>query len=84
MQMLKWIWRGLVTRLAMMARLIPPPPHRRDPKVSEHFQVEPPEQHVGPPPPHGVQPRGHADEPEMQPQQHVHPFPDDTRANPKR
>ena len=41
MEMLKWMWRGLITRLGLMAGEIPPPPHRRDPEVSQHFMVEP-------------------------------------------
>jgi hypothetical protein len=37
MEMLKWMWRGLLTRIGLMTTLIPPPPHRRDPEVSALF-----------------------------------------------
>ena len=66
MEMLKWIWRGLLTRLGMMTAQIPPPPHRRDPKVSQHFQVEPFEEQEMPP-------SAVAGEPELEAQQHPHP-----------
>lgn len=69
MELLKWMWRGLITRLRLMTAQIPPPPHRRDPDVSEHFQVEPIEEHDMPP--QGV--AGVADEPKREPQQHPHP-----------
>ncbi len=65
-EMLKWMWRGLVTRLGLMAGEIPPPPHRRDPEVSRHFQVEPLEEHDLPP----VVPRS---DPRLAPQAHPHP-----------
>ena len=83
MEMLKWIWRGLVSRLAMITRLIPAPPHRRDPEVSEHFMVEPPEVHLPPPTSHLAPPPGHSDEPEMRPQQHVNPAPELEHGHPK-
>ena len=69
MEMLKWMWRGLITRLGMMTAQIPPPPHRRDPEVSKHFQVEPIETHDPPP---GAVGRA-ADEPKVEPQAHPHP-----------
>ncbi len=65
--MLKWMWRGLVTRLGLMAGEIPPSPHCRDPEVSKHFQVEPCEEHDLPP----VIPR--SDPPRLGPQAHPHP-----------
>lgn len=66
--MLKWMWRGLMTRLGLMAAQIPPPPHRRDPEVSQHFQVAPMEEHN--PPPGGAVV---GDEPKHEPQAHPHP-----------
>jgi len=65
MEMLKWMWRGLLTRLGLMTAQIPPPPHRRDPEVSQLFQVEPIEEHD--PPPSDV-----ADELKQQAQHHPH------------
>lgn len=65
--MLKWIWRGLLTRLGMMAAEVPPPPHRRDPEVSQHFQVEREERHDLPP--RSVP----GDEPRREAQHHPHP-----------
>ena len=66
MEMLKWMWRGLITRLGLMTAEIPPPPHRRDPEVSEIFQVEPIEEHDMLPTEVPGAPHGEA-------QQHPHP-----------
>ncbi|MEI7925970.1 MAG: hypothetical protein WCI61_07285 [Chloroflexota bacterium] len=68
MEMLKWMWRGLITRLGLMAGEIPPPPHRRNPEVSAHFQVEPIEEHDLPP-----TASGEGDEAKHNPQAHPHP-----------
>ncbi|MGE3855343.1 MAG: hypothetical protein AB7G21_00150 [Dehalococcoidia bacterium] len=65
--MLKWMWRGLLTRIGIMTQQIPPPPHRRDPEVSKHFQVEPVEEQDLPPT------EAAGDDPKQQPQAHPHP-----------
>jgi hypothetical protein len=67
MEMLKWMWRGLLTRIGLMTAQIPPPPHRRDPEVSALFQVEPIEEHDLPPMATG------GDDPKQNPQAHPHP-----------
>ncbi|MDA0270375.1 MAG: hypothetical protein O2798_05920 [Chloroflexi bacterium] len=51
MNFIKWVFRGLVSRLAMMASVVPFPVHRRDPKVSAKFQVEPSTEQSLPPVP---------------------------------
>lgn len=66
MEMVKWMWRGLLTRLGMMAAQIPPPPHRRDPEVSKHFQVEPFEEQE-------LVPRNVSEERKQAAQHHPHP-----------
>lgn len=45
-----WTWRGFLTRVALVTSLIPGPPHRRNPRVSERLQVAPFEMQPGPPP----------------------------------
>ena len=63
MGILKWMWRGLITRLGLMAGEIPPPPHLREPEL----QIDPVEEHDLPP--SAVD----GDEPERDPQAHPHP-----------
>ena len=77
MDFVKWIVRGIVSRLAMMTRLLPFPPHRRDPATSAKLQVEP-IQRSAPPPTStgsGEVPGDH---------QHVNPSPEMERGHPKR
>ena len=66
MELLKWIWRGLMRRFGMMASEIPPPPHLRDPEVAEHFLVEPVEEH-------DTLPAATPGVPEQEAQAHPHP-----------
>lgn len=77
MNMIKWIFRGLVSRLVAMTRLVPFPPHRRDPEVSAKLQVEPIQRTDVPPVP-GVEQQTPKD------QHHVQPAPDMEHGHPKR
>lgn len=77
MNLIKWMFRGLVSRLVAMTRLVPFPPHRRDPEVSAKLQVEPIQRTDVPPVP-GVEQHTPKD------QQHINPAPEMERGHPKR
>ncbi len=77
MNFLKWIARGIVSRIAMMTRVLPFPAHRRDPATSAKTQVEP-IQRTAPPPTSSGTTEVPGD------QHHVSPAPDMERGHPKR
>lgn len=77
MNMIKWIYRGLVSRLIAMTRVLPFPPHRRDPEVSAKLQVEPIQRT-------DVPPVADAEQHTPGDQHHVQPAPDMEHGHPKR